>query len=177
MPREIVGRAGAIDVERIGSPQWHREMNNLFASLRADLNRLGQRIVVGKEATVPVAGSPIGDVLGGQAKKERLGRERSCQQVRQVANGTRGEGTIATGVGDVRVGRRRIEARMVVLASANRLGKEVEDVEDHPLGAILPVLFDVLPLHDWEGLQDVLYILSSEAIEVEECGVEFGPKK
>src|SRR5690606_22461097 len=59
----------------------------------------------------------------------------------------------------------------IVLGDAG-LGHPVVDLQDEFLGAVGAVLGLVLPLHDGEGLHDVVDVITLDAVEVEEEGVQ-----
>ena len=74
-------------------------------------------------------------------------------------------------MGHSRIGRRRVEAGLVRLASPHGLSHGVVDLEDHSLRPVLTVLLLVLSLDNGKGLHDVVRVVALDAIEVEVGGI------
>ena len=70
--------------------------------------------------------------------------------------------------------RRRIEATLVWFAGVDGALHGVIHLKDDPLGAVLSCSF-IFSAHDWEVIHDVVHIVPSDAVEMEECSVHLAP--
>src|SRR6266567_1615860 len=72
---------------------------------------------------------------------------------------------------------RRIENRLVTLASSDGLGHLVVDLQDQLLGAERAVTFNILTLDDRERPQDVVDVIPRHAVQKKEGSIEFGANR
>jgi hypothetical protein len=80
-------------------------------------------------------------------------------------------------VRDARVSGRGIQPGLVRLPRAHCPLHFIIDFQDNPLGSVFSVFIFVFTLYYGEGIHNVIYIWTINAIEVEEAGIKFTADK
>ncbi len=76
-----------------------------------------------------------------------------------------------------RIGRRRLQPRLIRLARSDRLSHGVVDLKNQSLGAELTMRLLVVSADDGEGVKDVARVLPLKAVEAEEGGVKLSAQQ
>ena len=76
-----------------------------------------------------------------------------------------------------RISRRRLQSRLIGHSRSYRLLQRIVDLQHDPLRAVLAVFLLILALHNGERLQNVIYVVAGNVVEVEIGGIKLAAQQ